>query len=252
MAGCLYYIPRFDRQIPFEEIRKAGLAYALDEKATACTVSNGPGGGGSGVVLAVGLFSGHRIGYFEAKQTWRRIPKSAAWVGFYTDAPPVPDDLVRDQPLPGGIVTLGDGNEWSVPIARANSVTDGQLSSAIALPSRVTIDDDGAWRNDGIVPRYAELWAAADGFWAAFVVPMAETDDQPELDGTVAYDWALSALQANYRVGKAEVAMLGLFDDVNVARILRILIDWDTIVQWQKKNDADDASDGTRTVDKGA
>ena len=48
-------------------------------------------------------------------------------------------------------------------------------------------------------------------------------------------DAALLALATNYRVGKAEVVLLGLFDDRATVEILKALIDWPTISAWLKK-----------------
>ena len=49
------------------------------------------------------------------------------------------------------------------------------------------------------------------------------------------HDAALTALSTNYRIGKAEVNALGLFDDSSATAILSALVDWPTVLKWKEK-----------------
>jgi hypothetical protein len=52
----------------------------------------------------------------------------------------------------------------------------------------------------------------------------------------------LLSLSTNYKLGKAEVALLGIFSDIAVGGILNALIDWPTFVAWREKKMALDGS----------
>jgi len=236
MAGLLYFLPGADRGIKIEQVRKLGLGYAFEDRCTARGVSGGPGGAAGVVIADDGRVPPERIGYYPGRQRWRPIPKSEVQVGMYTDQPPGPEGLARSEQLPGHLVKLGDGGKWRIPVALAPMTEDGQVEPTIALPTLTDIDTAGEWILGGIAPNYEHLWLAACKWWNA--KRGAEVDDgAAKFDGAALLDTALAALASNYRVGKIEVALLGLFDMAVAVRVCDALIDWPAVVEFLGKKE---------------
>jgi len=239
MAGLLYFVPERDRTITLDQVRELGLGYAFERRVVG---SNATGAidGRNGVVLADPTrVEGHRIRYLPDRQTWRKIPglQGEAWVGCYTGGVQPPDVARADQ-LQGHWVTLGDDQQWLAPVARALTEQDDDLRWHNPLPTATTIDDDGNWVDAGVLPRYRHLWPIATAFWDAWANAESDDDEQEvqvAFDFTGSRDAALAALAANYRIGKAEVASLGLFNQQAVASILQALIDWPAVEGWLRK-----------------
>lgn len=90
-----------------------------------------------------------KMGFLPDQQEW--LPAIGAgedgpayWIGFWKDADPTPEDLLRAYPEPGEKIALGDGREWLVPTLER---IDKDLIRA----------DDGTWRYE-IQRRYYKLW----------------------------------------------------------------------------------------------
>jgi hypothetical protein len=240
MAGFLYFLPG-KKTVRIADLNEAGLGYAFEKPSVASRETlEGPGGLAGAVAASEKDMGDARIGYFPEEQTWRKIPGLEAWVGFYTKIPPGPGDLERADALRGHLVRLGDGREWTAPVARGWSDSD-PARWYNALPSVSTLDDQGNWTPGGTSPRYKALWALAESWWDAFCAAQADGAAAQESHAVLAFEGihnaALYALAANYRLGKAEVALLGLFDDANTVAIMHALIDWPTFKEWVKKNE---------------
>lgn len=242
MPGLLYFLADRDRTITPDDLRRIGLGHAFDRRV-AGNNATGALGGRNGVVLADPTrVESHRIGYYPDRQQWFQMPMPDvnAWVGRYTDAPVKPEDLARAEQLDGHWVTLGDEQRWLAPVARAQTEHDGELRWHNALPAATTIDAEGHWVEAGVLPRYAPLWPIATAFWDQWM-GAKEDGGGPADTATVSFDFAgandaaLAALAANYRLGKAEVALLGLFNDQTVLGILLALVDGPTVQEWLKK-----------------
>lgn len=237
MSGFLYYIPKPGTFQP-ADLTAAGLAYAFEGRPATRTCSHGPDGG-QGVILAQPGPDDSQVGYYPDRQTWRRIPSSSAWVGLYPDSRPGPADVLRRQTLDGHLVRLADGNQWLVPIARGIAEEGDGIAWYPALPQRMDLDDEGKWQANGPLPKYEELWKLALIWWDAFRgVEVTDEGATVEFPGGNLFDAAVIALGANYRLGRVEVAMLGLLDSQSPARVLNALIDWPTLeAALQKKMD---------------
>lgn len=258
MSGFLYWLPETDRNVSVEALRAAGLAHAFsdmpgerDFTPNGVTGTGGPDGK-HGVIIADS--STPKIGYYPDEQTWRQMPATLLpearspkpearlipWVGFYTADPPGPDDLARHKLLPGHNVRLQDQREWIIPVARGWLDDEKNPGSYTALPQASELDRDGNWSAESVVPEHTELWEIACRFWDSFIGTGDADEDDTDEDKTVfdfagQNDAALAALSANYRVGKMEVAMLGLFTDQSTSNILEALIDGPTLKTWLKK-----------------
>lgn len=238
--GPVYFIPRATRQVKLAEARALGLAYALEDKLTPAGVAHGPDGQAGVVVADPDRVPPHKIGYYQAEQAWRKIPGGstaagdALWVGIYTADPPTPADLVRLRPLVGHGVTLADGRRYTVPVARSIDEAADELVYHNRLPQAITIDDEGEWQPAGVLAQYTRLWEIACAWWDARLGAQ-ETDAGWTFHFAQANDCALEALAANYRLGKAELALCGLLTEEAVVAVLDALIDWPTVISWLKK-----------------
>lgn len=243
MPGLLYFLP--DRQsVDLAELRRIGLGHAFDRSGFGQgRIDRGPDGG-RGVLLAWCDGWEARLGYRPEEQRWRAIPASPAQVGTYRAEPAGPGDLVRPDPLPGDPVTLGDGREWIVPKVRAWRGDEDGAGWAGQLPTVAGLDADGNWTTGEIVERYQALYRRALGYWdvksGAYRQAAQAAQGSDPAAGPVrrsftyadAYDAALEILAANYRLGKAEVVLLGLFTSSTALEILDAAIDWATLENW--------------------
>lgn len=267
MSGLLYYLPECTRAIKVADLGKIGLGYAFDSRLVPREVQRGPGGDRGVVVADPDRLPEHLLGFWPEKQTWLKIPGlpdgKEAWVGRHNDQPVRPPDLVRESVLPGHFVTLADGNDWLVPIARGINADGDEPFGYPNLPQTVGVDDAGAWTQGGVVPKYRRLWEIATAWWDAFAAAGPGPDDVDDVvvddkrKVTIEFDFpgvndaALYALATNYRVGKAEVALLGLFDDRSTVEVLEALIDWPTVQAWIKKKVSETSTPDGSSTDAG-
>ncbi len=238
MGGYLYYVPGASDADP----RAAGLKYAFDGRSpTRCPVTRGPDGD-AGVVLSCD--DALRVRYVPGEQEWGPVPGTGAWVGYWRDRLPGPQDLARTDLLDGHAITLLDGREWIVPIARKVLVEGGEIVAwPTALPCAVRLDDAGKWQIGDVVPRYRWLWEIA-GRWLDARFGATETDDGISYDFDSLFDEAALVLQANYRIGRAEASLAGLFETATAKRVLDLLIDVPTFEAVLKKKRAAGPSSG--------
>jgi hypothetical protein len=244
MAGLLYYFPGKTRpEVLPDKLRGAlGLAHAFPEGATPRECTRGPDGG-QGIVVADGRHvSEQQLGHYPELQRWAALPAhpARAWLGVVLADPPRPADLARAQQLPGHLVELADGQRWLCPVARKSILPqaigpDDQLHYANAVPHVSGLDASGAWTATGVVPRYAQLWPLAEAWFDVWLA--AEVDEQATatFDFAGLHDAAVACLAANYRVSKAEIAVLGLLTEAHAVEVLHALIDWPTIEAFLKK-----------------
>ena len=237
MAGFLYFIPEQVEPPELEKLRAGGLAYAFEKSPTYREVKGAGPSGVPGMILAADAGEGTElIGFYPARQTWRKHPAGKAWVGYWNDHRPEPTDLQRRDLLTGHMVRLGDGHEWLIPCARRWVDQGGDLRWRNALPHALGVDDDGLWTRRTLLPEYNRLWAHTEKFYAVYEsladeTPATMTDDE-FMEAT------LAVLSANYRVAAIEVDMLGLLIETRVGDILISSIDVPTISEWVKKKQA--------------
>ena len=157
--------------------------------------------------------------YDADDQMWYPAPERAYWVGWPTDAPPGPGDLIRPKFVTGQVLRLGDGNDWICPTAR---LYDGMA----ALPVRFGLDADG---NDAaeVVREYADLWSMAQEIWTGAIAELQAPDsDESGMDPERVIEIAHAALAANYRLNPTIIKALGLLTTENIHEIVRILVDF--------------------------
>jgi hypothetical protein len=247
----LYFIPGAGPTIDHAGLVAAGLGYAFDPdtpRLARGVVGAGPDGASAGLIICAATDLGG-VEYRPDRQTWRNVPGTAAWVGLNTDARPGPADLARAGLLAGHPVRLGDGRVWQAPTARGYEERGGELALCGKLPWRTRVDDAGKWVSE-LAERYRPLWDTACAFWDAFTAEQiapaadAEEDGRRRFEFAESNDAALLALAVNYRLGKAEVDLLGLFNQQTVTAVLLALVDWPTLRAFAAKKAAPAGSPG--------
>lgn len=242
MPGFLYFIPTQAKTLGPRAIADAGLGYAIDRKMIQ-PVTVGPGGEPGILVADEAAMDRSALKYRPTEQSWRTFARDngqSISVGWYTDEPPTPQDLVRRQPLPGASVTLPDGHVYQVPIARRFAEFEGRLVGLCALPQALARDGSGVWVPSAPIARYARLWDMLQGYLAAREEASTQT-----AEGEVIFfryepinDLAIGILGINYRLGADELEALGLWTQDVRTQVLRIALDEETREAWIKKKAA--------------
>ena len=232
MNGFTYFFPTRGRPTR-DQIDAGGVSYAFPGDTMAFReVLRGPAGQAGSVASPDTEAS---VRYNADAQTWRQVPKSDIWVGYETDRPPTPADLIVADVTPGHEVTLG-GQQWVIPVARS-------VNPAHALPETYGVDDEGQWIKRGVINRHRQLWEYATEWWDYCIAHQfdSQEDDEDDEKDTVTIrfdhgaDAALCGLATNYRVSAIEVDLLALFDESRICEILMAMVDWPTVLGFLKK-----------------
>jgi len=167
----------------------------------------GPGGG-RGVVVG----QDDQVKYDPGTQTWKKFPDY--WVGW--ESLPGPDDLKRENMLPGYLARLGDGKEWLIPIARL-------ITGEPGMDRVYSLGEDGRVRWE-IQEKYRELFDFAS--WWLGMISGTDTDKHGhEWTDEGIFRMISRIIGVNYRVGLYEVSVLGLVTDISIKEIMRVVCD---------------------------
>jgi len=235
MAGFLYFVPKVrPDQIDADRLAAAAVSHALThDRCIKAECRQGPGDQ-PGVILAHATAEQAKVGYYPQRQQWRLIPGSEAWLGWEPEALPAPEELARERMLDGRWLEMADGRPWVVPLAREAADADGGLTRGQALPQRLDIDEGGEFIAGGVLPEYADLDRIAR--------QVCEEIDEAEGDGRdpvlfAHHASATAVLAHNYRIGRLEAVVLGIFtaDERYAGRVLLWLIDMPGYWQLEKK-----------------
>lgn len=230
MAGFLLYIPGKDKPAAEHEQqlwKDLGVWDFFDTCGSQITTaSKGPIGSG-GIIVAPQC--PHRsdgtpatVGWYPDKQTWVALDDpNGIHVGFYFDNKPKPKDLKRPRMFDGEMITLGDGNDWQIPIIHMPN--DKFWHSASTLPQAMyrVKKDNGAYdvetkvKADYLeVVEQSNFWVdmiiafqdAADArkAWEALPEEERKQSDPPPLPEWATaiqeFDWMARVLKVNYRI----------------------------------------------------
>ena len=234
----VYFIPGASAA-PGEVLEGLGLAAILGRDVEAGATDAGPDGG-RGCLIFAGEGPRARLAAEAGRMRWipardpdvHRDGETAYWIGYDRQELPTPADLQRAEILPGRALRLGDGHEWTVPIARQYETDIEQFVPAV--PMRLTVDDEGRDAAE-VVAGYAELWDGALAAWNECVRAVAEAagEGRPELAELEPMPLAEAericavAIRTNYRAGRLEARALGLFDTATITAMLRTIADLD-------------------------
>ena len=210
----LYFIAERSDNIDRAELRSLGLGYAFEPSGPLSKRGCTRGPGGKEGVVVCGAATDEPVGFFKDSQRWQKIPALAdgaeAYVGRYTETPISPAELLRPDALEGHDVQLGDGQRWHVPVALGCAEEEGQLQRYTPLPRRLQLDDEGKFTPGDPLPQYDALWSAAWGYLEAVEEALAGAKAGETARFALDDEWAVAALATNYRIGRAEIVLLGL------------------------------------------
>lgn len=224
----LYYYPG-NGPIPDE------LRYAVkqDEPHHRRQVMRGPFGRAAGTIVAHESVDAALVRFDEAQQEWKPFPgDSQVCVGLPKASKLQPEQLVRDEALPGHWITLGDGSRWLIPVARGFDAESEY--PYLALPIGLEYDcPTGRWLAGGVQIRYKRLHDIVERHLERRMKSSEENSDtftDPE-----ANDLAIEAIRTNYRVDSVELSFFkGAFTLQSRQDIIDAVIDLPTIIKWHK------------------
>jgi len=179
-----------------------GLA-DLRQGAELLPTAEGPGGR-KGLIVAWRKPGKAQIGYQPAKQTWFAnatqgdVETGAYWIGLWNDSPLLPATIRRDYPKPGNTVTLGDNQEWTIPIAKE-------------LPADIILQDDGSFRFD-VQRQYHAFYLE----YLTWLEKFAQCREGDQFDFGQAAHFVLAGLRINYRLLPEVASRLKLLNTENV------------------------------------
>ena len=187
--------------------------------------------GAAGLILATDG-EGVVADYEPDRQTWTEIPATlhahhdgAVYLGLPKDPTerPGPAELLRNrnETVDGYPVTLGDGNEWTVPLARV-------FPAGTRLPESLGIGPDGAVVR-AILPKYIAASRDAERIFDCIrddygILP-DDVDRPAPIEDDEAFHLAAAALAINYRIGPVEASALGLLTTNNTSTVLMAFCD---------------------------
>jgi len=222
----LYFLPAADPADVPERLDAIGLGPIFDGVVPDCRgCSTGPDGGPGQVVVlpAPRNMQAQPLGYFPEQQLWTE--DEGYWLGCVPDALPRPLELAVVMQQPGHLFKLADGNHWLVPVLRRCDLAGGH-DIGVQLPRKLTIGDDGVWTTEPIAEHQA-LAVEIESTWSAFSdFCLGEVGT---LDDSTWPDLATRGIGVNYRVGRREVAYLGLLTTSNLEDVIGILLDVPTL-----------------------
>lgn len=170
-------------------------------------IGDGPDRKGGGLFGWVAGTAQHRLHYRADDQDWIPAlprgdePAQRYWVGFWKNAPVVPEDLRRAEFVGGTRLTLGDGCEWIIPAMNR-------------VPMRGAIGEDGRWTQVVQQP-YREWWHEAVTWH------QTRARGQANFEWADVYEFATRCLRLNYRFAPELVNHRELLRDQDAAAIFR-------------------------------
>lgn len=263
MSGFLYFIEG-KKAAGSDVLEAAGLTHALAEgEITTCEATKGPGKTG-GIVAAVAGTEAALVKYTPKLQTWTPIegggrrPEAGgeptasglkpvvAWLGYYTDDPPGPMDLIRPDAVLDGYTKVLESpagpDQWIIPRARiytedvAGGTVDGPTSD---LPQSLSMV--GGKLIEKPLPRYRQACLDAERIWAAVMSANdaeSPADDAVTLDSVEEFHLAVRILAINYRVGIPEINALGVVTTATKGEIIKCFVDFPAYAKVQSERAA--------------
>ncbi len=220
--GFLYGIPNLE-PANGEGVKKH-LAYL--DAVQVREITNGPG---ENVRSVFSIADAPMPAFYPDKQEWKCCNGGKLWIGWTTDAPPRPEDLIRAEPTDGTLVRLADGHDWLVPRLKFfpwiwEWSTNGEKEQVYARQYRKLVDDTQA----------------------------AYDDYQNINTGGVKLDRMLDiiarAISVNYFAGEAELVALGAIGNAELERAFVVLTGHDEwLAAIHARADAEKKSDTADT-----
>lgn len=217
-----YFIPATNRKPTVADLRAIGLGHLFDDDGDVKfreVTGSGPGGN-PGVVFGHGL-----LGYFEEKQTWDDW--GDFWIGY--DTIPSPDQLARESQIAGEWVRI-NGQKWLIPKSRHFELEQDEIVGGCSLPRRYSYDRDAkTWVPSAVKREYQTLWDLSLVYIDFLSNAAEELSKEDDGSVTISNDQVDElfecAVATNYRVGKPELDLLGIYDSDSARAVLDAVID---------------------------
>lgn len=221
MSNLVYYVPGRENVVTDDKfpdlLEEIGCRDVVPTtRIEVMQVHKGPDKG-RGITFAASAFQNDVRAITRPDFKW--LEAERFWVGYDPSNPPTPAELSRATQIPGYNITLGDGNDWTVPLVRVES-------GESMLPRRYTVGRDGKPVLEPM-DRYKVLTEHCMAFYQYFMQAVGENGIVGDVDvpDDKLFEYAIEALGVNYHIGRYEVALLGLLDTVNVRAVLGAAID---------------------------
>lgn len=241
-CGFIYFVSGDDRPVTTEKLKRWGLSYAFTGPLEHRPVNNhSPSGQPGGVFLEAARHEGKAAGYYKDQQTWRKLPRVEGrpelWVGYWNDAKPTSDDLLRKETIPGKVIMRLGGEGWSIPTL---CELDDEGKGESVLPAPMDYDEDGNLYVGRPIGTMAELWDLVHPVALGLCFGGSEGGREPT-DQEV-QQAAFALITANYVVSMPELVCLGALQNDSSFRNIVIAAcrgQWllDTLEDLTKKND---------------
>lgn len=219
--------------VQFGDVRNPEAACAICDLSAKTPDAEGRGG----VLLQ---FTGGQVprlsGYMPKEQQWYQRPAGFdVCVGIDLAEPITPEDLLRDREprCKGYAVTLGDSNDWVVPILRTPFNREDLGRSD--LPCDWIYDEAGLPKKE-ILAQHRELWELSGRAWDHWF----RKEDCPTINVELLLSIGVGALGLNYRLGKIEQTVLRLVNSENWELFMRAVLDltfYEELWEASKKNE---------------
>lgn len=214
-------------------LEKHGLAKIIVQPMSR-ECMNGPGGTAGVVVMDQSCVSSDRMPkYHRESQRWeKRFGFDGTWIGCWDNWQPTPEHLARSKQVPGKEIKLDDGNQWIVPLIRtwmddieANQV----LPSCCLARSYRRSHETGNLVPGEVVAEFRDLWLAACDMSNVMLEQLFGGNTRIEVDQ--ADKFVERVLSTNYRVSLEEIGFLGLLNDNSYGEVIRMALDWSTLME---------------------
>lgn len=166
--------------------------------------STGPVEGKTGLLVYTSSLPSGLCKYSPADQEWIEA-EPGRWVGYWRNLKPTPGDLIVDDTklLDGWPAELGDGNVWILPRLKSETEQSG-------LPHVVRLSSSGCLYTEP-VEKYKDLCKDGERLWETLLWMRkgGEKPERPMVEPDI-FRLISRLVGVNYRVGPAEVSLLGL------------------------------------------
>ena len=218
----LYFVPTKGNTITRERCVELGLGYAMGAGGVSfAAMQRGPEGQ-AGVVFS---FTGANLSLAgSAKFERHALLDAEVWCAASGRAAK-PEDCERDDAVAGHPVRLGDGQLWTIPVAR-------NYTGATGLPMRMRFTASGWVPGEVYDEQHRELFAHACRAWDS----IGPDSDSLTLDDECGI--AAMAISTNYRLGPVEISALGLITTEVEGEIVGALCDLPLLRELKKKAEA--------------
>ncbi len=229
MAAFLYAfeVRGAQARVPRERLIAAGLGKIFDDKSRPCNRHCSRGPDGANVVI-VAAAPAKEVHCDKDKQRWTKSLSDKGggyWIGYWLDSKPTAAELARDEQIDGHRITLSDGSDWLVPMARC-------FPTGTKLPETLILTKEGLASRP--IARYAEFSRRAARMWNSILFQIGVFEGEPDeiIDAHDEWQLAAEALGLNYYVGADEINALELLTTANLADIVMAVVDMPTYRKW--------------------